>query len=110
MAVRERGHDEIGLPWINERGHGRIAPSPWIRHWRRRHALCANTRPLTFPPVVDMRVDIALMLSADQGKNWPGGCGGWTKDINRPYGLLISLGWTPTGKQITPTANAREKS
>jgi len=33
-------------------------------------------------------------LGARQGKNWQGGCGGWT----------------PTGKQITPTANAREKS
>ena len=28
-----------------------------------------------------------------QGKNWRGDCGGWT----------------PTGKQITPIANAKEK-
>ena len=37
---------------------------------------------------------IAKFLYPTQGKNWRGGCGGWT----------------PTGKQITPTANAREKS
>ena len=26
------GHGRIG-PWIRRWGHGRIAPTPWIRHW-----------------------------------------------------------------------------
>ena len=37
---------------------------------------------------------VVYRVKIDQGKNWRGGCGGWT----------------PTGKQITPTANTREKA
>jgi len=37
---------------------------------------------------------LCTVFNVQQGKNWRGVCGGWT----------------PTGKQITPTANAREKS
>ena len=49
---------------------------------------------LTHPVVYGGQGKTSSSVGRRQGKNWRGGCGGWT----------------PTGKQITPTANAREKS